>query len=204
MFQYLSILRIKNDSDVEGSNLIEIITFSTVIILFNLILYTQLSQKLSAKESKMMKFTTNGVACGLKNYCFSCVVDSTPKDSSGRNIGYRCKTCNIEILCPAGIARQHDENSGAIIDVCQKCGRKLEKFSYYLKNKMLKGYKSFPADAIGGSSLNMNATIEVPDWVFWAKPGDIVEVKANVSPCIGNKELNCLVVVLNSKSCFSP
>ncbi|MFX1521233.1 MAG: hypothetical protein ACFFCD_15070 [Promethearchaeota archaeon] len=186
--------------------MIRLITFSSIIILFNLMLYTQLSRKVSKNEFKMTKSTpnANGVACDLKNYCFTCVVNSAPRDSSGQNIGYRCKTCNIEILCPAGIARQYDENNGEIIDVCLKCGRKLEKFSYYLKNKILKGYKSFPADAIVSPSLKMNATMDVPEWVFWAKSGDIVEVKANVSPCIGNKELNCLVVVLNSKSCFSP
>jgi hypothetical protein len=69
---------------------------------------------------------------------------------------------------------------------------------------MLKGYKTFPVDTLSGHSVGMNATMDVPEWVFWAKPGDIVEVKANVSPCIGNKELNCLVVVLNSTSCITP
>ncbi|MFX1465775.1 MAG: hypothetical protein ACFFA5_04825 [Promethearchaeota archaeon] len=186
--------------------MIQLIAFSSVIILFNLMLYTQISRKVAENEfktSKTPKFTTNGVACDLKNYCFTCVVNSAPKDSSGRNLGYRCKPCNMEILCPAGIAHQYDEKSGEILDVCIKCGRKLEKFSFYLNNKMLKGYKTFPADAIVGRSIPMNATMDVPEWVFWAKPGDIAEVKANVSPCIGNKQLNCLVVVLNSESCFS-
>ncbi|MHA2061583.1 MAG: hypothetical protein ACW963_04750 [Candidatus Sifarchaeia archaeon] len=186
--------------------MIKLITFSSIIILFNLMLYTQISRKAAENEfktSKTPKFTTNGVACDQKSYCFTCIVDSVPRDSLGRNLGYRCKPCNMEILCPAGIARQHDEKSGEIIDVCIKCGRKLEKFSYYLNNKMLKGYKTFPADAIVRRSVPMNATMDVPEWVFWAKPGDIAEVKANVSPCIGNKELNFLVVVLNSESCFS-
>ena len=184
--------------------MIKLITFSSVIILFNLLLYTQISRKISEKEFKKIKFSPNGVACDLRNYCFSCVVDSAPKDSSGRNIGHRCKTCNIEILCPAGIGHQYDENSGEIIEVCLRCGRTLEKFSYYLRNKMLKGYKFFPVDATVGPPLEINATMNVPEWVFWAKPGDIAEVKAKVSPCIGNKELNFLVVVLNSESCFSP
>lgn len=203
MLPYLSILSKKPYSGVEGHELIQLLAFSSVIILFNLMLYTQISRKVSDKSFKTTKFTTNGVACDLKNYCFSCVVSSAPKDSLGRNTGYRCKTCNIEILCPAGIGRQYEENSGEIKDVCLRCGRKLEKFSYNLGNKMLKGYKSYPVNAAVGPPLDMSATMDVPEWVFWAKPGDIAEVKAKVSPCIGNKELNFLVVVLNSESCFS-
>ncbi|MFX1521234.1 MAG: hypothetical protein ACFFCD_15075 [Promethearchaeota archaeon] len=151
----------------------------------------------------MMKLATIGVACDLKSHCFACVVKSAPRDSAGQNIGYHCKMCKIDILCPAGIARQYDKVRGELIDVCPKCGEKLEKGSYSLNTKMQKGYKSYPVDASAGSPLMMNATMEVPEWVFWAKPGDISEVNAKISPCISNTELYCLVVVLNSKSCFT-
>jgi len=151
----------------------------------------------------MMKLATVGVNCDLKNYCFSCVVKSAPIDSAGQSTGYLCKICNIDILCPAGVGRQYDKENEEIIDVCPKCGTKLEKRSYSLHTKMKKGYRSFPANPTAGSPLEMNATIEVPDWVFWAKPGDISEIKAKISPCIGNRELDCLVVVLHSENCFA-
>ena len=78
LLTYLSILRKKHYSGVEGGDLIKLITFSSVIILFNLILYTQISRKVAEnaiKTSKTPKFTTNGVACDQKSYCFTFVVE---------------------------------------------------------------------------------------------------------------------------------
>jgi hypothetical protein len=148
-----------------------------------------------------MKLPTMGITCDLKDYCFSCVVESAPRDSSGKNMGYHCKICKIDILCPAGVGRQYDK--GEVIDVCPKCKNKLEKDSYSLNTKIKKGYISFPEDTTFTSPLEMNAVIEVPDWVIWAKPGDISAIKAKVSPCIGNKELSCLVVILDCKNFFA-
>jgi hypothetical protein len=150
-----------------------------------------------------MKLPTMGITCDLKDYCFSCVVESTPRDSAGKNMGYHCKICKIDILCPAGVGRQYDKNTGEIIAVCPKCRTKLEKDSYSLNTKIKKGYISFPEDTTLNSPLEMNAVIEVPDWVLWAKPGDIAEINAKISPCIGNKQLNCLVVILDCKSFFA-
>jgi hypothetical protein len=151
----------------------------------------------------VVNLATVNITCDLKNYCFSCVVDSVPRDFTGKNVGYHCKICKIDILCPAGVGRQYDKKTREIMDVCPKCGSKLEKGSYLLNNKIQKGYRSPTANATANSPLGLDAEIEVSEWVFWAKPGDIAEVKANISPCIGNKQLNCLIVVLNTESCFA-
>jgi len=76
--------------------------------------------------------------------------------------------------------------------------------SFFAEDSNLeKADDSYPEDALISPPLKMNVSMEVSDWIFWAKPGDIADVKAKVSPCINNKELDCLVVVLGSKSCFS-